>query len=118
MQLNRSFFYLFMMFIFSPSHHMSECSFVLKQNRWQKCVVVGSSIILLGTACIRATAPVISDSLNKNIGAFISTEFNRNVVSRVQESRIPSVIVQLSIFDFDSRYFNSVYRLAYVNSFS
>lgn len=104
--------------MFGPAHHMFECSIVLKK-RWHKCVVVGRGIILLGIACLRAPASLIYHSLNKNVKALIYTEFSRNFCYQSPcESRIPSVIAHLSIFAFDSRHFNPLYRLACVNSFS
>ena len=102
----------------SPAHHMSEHSSVLKQKRWQKHVVTWSSIILLGTARLRAAAPVIYHSVNSDAGAFMSTEVNRNFATNVHEAKIPSVIAEMNIFAFDSGFSKLVYSSACVNTFS
>lgn len=103
----------------TPAHHMSERSTVLKQKRWQKCVVMWSSIIFWGTALLRAATPVIYHSINNDAGMFISTEFKKKkIVTSVHEAKIPPIIAHLNVFAFDSRFSKPVYRSACVNIFS
>lgn len=61
-----------------------------------------SSIILLGTVCLKTAAPVIYHRLNNDAEGFISTEADKNFVTSVHETKILPVIAQLNIFDFDS----------------